>query len=41
MTVRVLADPEPWVRAGLERAAALSWDDTARRTAAVYREILG
>jgi glycosyltransferase involved in cell wall biosynthesis len=40
-TVRVLADPDPWARAGLERAAAFSWDDTARRTVAVYREILG
>ena len=39
-TVRVLADPEPWVRAGLERAAMLSWDETARRTVAVYREAL-
>jgi len=41
MTVRVLADPEPFARAGLERAATFSWDDTARRTVAVYREILG
>jgi glycosyltransferase involved in cell wall biosynthesis len=39
-TVRVLADPAPWVRAGLEQAAALSWAETARRTVAVYREIL-
>jgi hypothetical protein len=39
--MRVLADPDPWARAGLERAAAFSWDDTARRTVAVYREILG
>jgi glycosyltransferase involved in cell wall biosynthesis len=39
--VRVLAHPEPWRHAGLERAAAFSWDDTARRTVAVYREILG
>ena len=36
----VLADPEPWVHAGLERAAALSWEETARRTVAVYREAL-
>jgi glycosyltransferase involved in cell wall biosynthesis len=41
MTARVLADPGPWAQAGLDRAAALSWDDTARRTAAVYRELLG
>jgi glycosyltransferase involved in cell wall biosynthesis len=40
-TARVLADPGPWMRAGLERAATLSWEDTARRTVAVYREILG
>jgi glycosyltransferase involved in cell wall biosynthesis len=37
---RVLADPEPWTRAGLERAARLSWEETARRTVAVYREAL-
>lgn len=38
---RVLADPEPWSRAGLERARLFTWDETARRTAAVYREVLG
>lgn len=38
--VRVLADPGPWLRAGLERAALLSWEETARRTVAVYREAL-
>lgn len=38
---RVLADPEPWSRAGLERARLFSWDETARRTVAVYREALG
>jgi len=37
---RVLADPEPWSRAGLERARLFSWDETARRTAEVYREVL-
>ena len=37
---RVLADPEPWSRAGLERARALSWSHTAAATAAVYREAL-
>ena len=37
---RVLADPEPWSRAGLERARALSWERTARTTADVYREVL-
>jgi glycosyltransferase involved in cell wall biosynthesis len=38
--LRVLADPAPWTRAGLERAALLSWGETARRTVAVYREAL-
>jgi glycosyltransferase involved in cell wall biosynthesis len=38
---RVLADPGPWIAAGLERARHLSWDATARATAAVYREVLG
>jgi glycosyltransferase involved in cell wall biosynthesis len=38
--VRVLADPAPWAKAGLERAASLSWNETARRTVAVYREAL-
>jgi glycosyltransferase involved in cell wall biosynthesis len=37
---RVLADPEPWSRAGLERAARFSWAETARRTVAVYNEVL-
>jgi len=37
---RVLADPEPWSRAGLERSAALSWDRTAQATVDVYREVL-
>jgi glycosyltransferase involved in cell wall biosynthesis len=37
---RVLADPVPWTKAGLERAAGLSWAETARRTVAVYREAL-
>jgi glycosyltransferase involved in cell wall biosynthesis len=37
---RVLADPAPWSRAGLERTHAFSWEQTARTTAAVYREIL-
>jgi glycosyltransferase involved in cell wall biosynthesis len=38
--VRVLADPEPWSRAGLERARSLSWEHTARLTVDVYRELL-
>jgi glycosyltransferase involved in cell wall biosynthesis len=37
---RVLADPAPWAEAGLQRAALLSWEETARRTVAVYREAL-
>src|SRR5262249_52277459 len=36
----VLADRERWARAGLERARAFSWEETARRTVAVYREVL-
>jgi glycosyltransferase involved in cell wall biosynthesis len=36
----VLNDPEPWVERGLARAAAFSWDETARGTDAVYRELL-
>jgi alpha-1,3-rhamnosyl/mannosyltransferase len=39
--VRVLADPEPWSRAGLVRSAAYSWEATARTTVAVYRDALG
>jgi glycosyltransferase involved in cell wall biosynthesis len=37
---RVLADPERWSRAGLERARSLSWEHTARITADVYRDVL-
>jgi alpha-1,3-rhamnosyl/mannosyltransferase len=37
---RVLNDPEPWSSAGLERARVFSWEETARRTVAVYREAL-
>jgi len=37
---RVLADPEPWSRAGLERARLHSWERTARLTADIYREVL-
>jgi glycosyltransferase involved in cell wall biosynthesis len=39
--VRVLADPERWSRAGLERTRTLSWERTAQRTVDVYREVLG
>jgi glycosyltransferase involved in cell wall biosynthesis len=37
---RVLADPEPWSRKALERARLFSWDETARRTVAAYKEAL-
>jgi glycosyltransferase involved in cell wall biosynthesis len=36
----VLADRERWARAALARAGLFSWDETARRTAEVYREVL-
>jgi glycosyltransferase involved in cell wall biosynthesis len=36
----VLADPERWSRAGLERARRFSWAATAATTVAVYREAL-
>jgi len=37
---RVLADPDSWGQAGLERARSFSWQQTARATVAVYREAL-
>jgi glycosyltransferase involved in cell wall biosynthesis len=37
---QVLADPERWIRAGLERAKLHSWERAAELTAAVYREAL-
>jgi glycosyltransferase involved in cell wall biosynthesis len=36
-----LADRDRLVAAGLERARAFTWEETARRTADVYREALG
>jgi glycosyltransferase involved in cell wall biosynthesis len=36
----VLAEPERWRRAGLERARTFSWAATAATTAAVYRDVL-
>ena len=36
----VLAEPEPWVRRGLEHAARFTWEECARRHEAVYRELL-
>jgi len=37
---RVLADPQPWADAGLERARTFSWERTAKTTVGVYREVL-
>jgi glycosyltransferase involved in cell wall biosynthesis len=37
---RALAERDRLVAAGLERAKAFTWDETARRTLAVYREAL-
>lgn len=36
---RALADRDRLVAAGLERAVAFSWEESARRTAEVYREV--
>jgi glycosyltransferase involved in cell wall biosynthesis len=38
---RALADRDRLSAAGLERARAFTWEETARRTAAVYREVIG
>ena len=38
---RALAERERLVAAGLERARRFTWQETARRTVAVYREVLG
>ena len=38
---RTLADREAWSRAGVERARLFSWDESARRAVAAYREVLG
>ena len=37
---RALADRDALSAAGLERAKHFSWAETARRTAAVYRQVL-
>jgi glycosyltransferase involved in cell wall biosynthesis len=37
---RALSERERYVAAGLERAGRFSWAETARRTLAVYRELL-
>jgi glycosyltransferase involved in cell wall biosynthesis len=36
----VLSMPDEWRARGLERAAQFSWDETARQTEKVYRELL-
>ena len=38
---RALAERERLVAAGLERARRFTWEETARRTVAAYREVLG
>jgi glycosyltransferase involved in cell wall biosynthesis len=38
---RALADRDRLARAGIERAKRFTWEETARRTADVYREVLG
>jgi glycosyltransferase involved in cell wall biosynthesis len=38
---RALAEHERLSAAGIERAKAFTWEETARRTAAAYREALG
>ena len=37
---QALAERDRLVAAGLERAKLFSWEETARRTVAVYREVL-
>jgi glycosyltransferase involved in cell wall biosynthesis len=38
---RAVAERERFATAGLERARLFAWEETARRTADVYREVLG
>jgi glycosyltransferase involved in cell wall biosynthesis len=38
---RALADRDRLVAAGIERAARFTWEETAKRTLAVYRQVLG
>jgi glycosyltransferase involved in cell wall biosynthesis len=38
---RALSERDQLVRAGLERVRAFSWEETARRAVAAYREVLG
>jgi glycosyltransferase involved in cell wall biosynthesis len=35
----ILVNPEEWSARGIERAAAFSWDKTARAHEAVYSEL--
>jgi glycosyltransferase involved in cell wall biosynthesis len=37
---RALADRARWSAAGIQRASAFSWEESARRTAEVYRQVL-
>ena len=37
----VLRDPQPWIQAGLARAAYFTWDACAHAHEAVYRELAG
>jgi glycosyltransferase involved in cell wall biosynthesis len=37
---RALAERERFARAGLGRAALFTWEESARRTADVYRQVL-
>jgi glycosyltransferase involved in cell wall biosynthesis len=38
---RAMDERDRLARAGLERARLFSWDETARRTIEVYREVIG
>src|SRR5205823_5173017 len=38
---RAVSERERFAQAGLERARLFSWDETARRTLEVYREVIG
>jgi len=37
---RALAERAHWSAKGIERAATFSWEESARRTAEVYRQVL-
>jgi hypothetical protein len=36
-----LADRDRYARAGLDRAKTFTWEESARRTADVYRRVIG